>query len=64
MDDLPTGCRMGLAFLLSMDALKLFRAGLRAQGISEPDVRDRMGMGSFQSLITKGGAAEQRTATK
>ena len=39
IDHLSPGNRMELAFLLSMDALKFFRAGLRAQGFSEAEIR-------------------------
>ena len=39
-DSLPPGIRMEMAFRLSMDAQKLLRAGLTAQGFSETQIRE------------------------
>ena len=41
-DDLSPGRRMELAFLLSVDALEFLRAGLRAQGFSEAEIRHQL----------------------
>jgi hypothetical protein len=38
-DFLPPGRRMEAAFIISMDARKLHIAGLRAQGLSETEIR-------------------------
>ncbi len=41
MPTLPPQRRMEMVFLMSMDALRLHRAGLRAQGLPDTDFRKR-----------------------
>ncbi len=42
MDRLEPGRRMEVAFSLSMDALKMMRAGLKAQGFPDAEIREQL----------------------
>ncbi len=42
VDSLSPGRRMELAYRLSKDAIEFFRAGMRAQGFSEEEIRSRL----------------------
>jgi hypothetical protein len=41
-DLVPPELRLEIAFLMSMDALELHRAGLRERGFSEDEIRERL----------------------